>query len=112
VRIKSGIFSNLAASGKSSRLQAIVSWTYSMHMEKILHNWTYRDVVNFLEEKGFNFYEDLEDCQSWVKLGNNGEPDRFVEIKFTREFYSPKAIQKMVRLSGVGEDKWNEWASS
>jgi hypothetical protein len=51
-------------------------------MAKIL--WTYRDVTKFLEGKRFDFYEDLEHSQSWVKLGNNGEPERFVEIKYTQ----------------------------
>jgi hypothetical protein len=80
-------------------------------MAKILHNWTYRDVTYFLEEKGFNFYEDMGYAQSWIKLGRHGEPDRFVEIKFIREFYSSKAFQKMIRQSGIGEDEWNKWAS-
>jgi hypothetical protein len=77
-------------------------------MTKILHNWTYRDVTNFLEENGFEFYEDMEHAQSWVKLQRNGEPDTFVEIKFTQGFYSPKAMQKMIRLSGISKDEWNK----
>jgi hypothetical protein len=81
-----------------------------MGMVKTL--WTYRDVTKFLEEKGFEFYEDMEHTQSWVKLQRNGEPDTFVEIKFTQRFYSPKAIEKMVRLSGISEEEWNEWAGS
>ena len=79
-------------------------------MEKILHNWTYRDVIKVLEENGFSFYEDMEHAQSWVKYGSSGEPDRFVEIKFTQEFYSSKTLQKMIRQSGIGEDEWNKWA--
>ena len=79
-------------------------------MARILHNWTYRNVTNFLKESGFDFYEDMEHAQSWVKLGRNGEPDRFVEIKFIQEFYSSKAIQKMIRQSGISEDEWNKWA--
>jgi len=72
--------------------------------------WTYRDVTDFLEGKGFSFYEDLEHCQSWVKLRRNGEPDRFVEIKFTQGFYSSKAMQKMIRQSGIDEIEWIKWA--
>jgi hypothetical protein len=77
-------------------------------MAKIL--WTYRGVTKFLEEKGFSFYEDLEHCQSWGKFRDNGEPDTFVEIKFTQGFYSSKAIEKMIRQSGIGEDEWIKWA--
>jgi hypothetical protein len=78
-------------------------------MAKIL--WTYRDVTHFLDEKGFEFYEDLGHAQSWVKL-QRGEPDRFVEIKFTQNFYTPKALNKMVRQSGIGADEWSKWAIS
>jgi hypothetical protein len=81
-------------------------------MQSILHNWTYRDVTSFLDEKGFDFYEDLEHSESWVKLRHNGEPDKFVEIKFTRGFYSSKAIQKMIRQSGIDESEWIKWAQS
>jgi hypothetical protein len=79
-------------------------------MIKIL--WTYRDVTNFLGEKGFSFYEDLEYCQSWGKFLDNGEPDTFVEIKFIQGFYSSKALQKMIRQSGIDESEWIKWAKS
>jgi hypothetical protein len=81
-------------------------------MAKKLQNWTYRDVTHFFGEKGFEFYEDLGHAQSWVKLRHNGELDEVVEIKFTQGLYSSKAIQKMIRQSGIGEDEWNKWASS
>ena len=66
-------------------------------MAKILDNWPYRDVTHFLGEKSFEFYEDLEHFQCWVKLRDNGEPERFVEIKFTQGFYTSKALNKMIR---------------
>ena len=81
-------------------------------MVKQLSNWTYRDVTNFLETKGFSFYEDLEHAQSWVKLRANGEPDRFVEIKFTQDFYTSKALNKMVRQTGIDENEWIKWVTS
>jgi hypothetical protein len=77
-------------------------------MAKIL--WTYKDVTSFLGEKGFSFYENLEHCQSWVKLRRNGEPDRFVELKFILGFYTPKALRKMIRQSGIGKEEWIKWA--
>lgn len=79
-------------------------------MAKILFNWTYRNVTNFLEEKGFDFYEDTEQSQSWVKLQENGEPDRFVEIKFIQGFYTSKALKKIIRQSGINKDEWVKWA--
>jgi hypothetical protein len=76
-------------------------------MAKIL--WTYRDVTKYLDEKGFEFYEDLGHAQSWVKL-QRGEPDRFVEIKFIQGLFSSKALNKMVRQSGIDESEWIKWA--
>jgi len=60
---------------------------------------------------GFDFYEDLGHSQSWVKL-RHSEPDRFVEVKFVQGFYTPKALDKMIRQSGIAEDEWNKWTSS
>jgi hypothetical protein len=81
-------------------------------MQTRLYNWTYRDVTKFLEEKGFGFYEDLEHAKSWAKLRDNGKPDRFVEIKFTQGFYTSKALNKMIRQSGIDQDEWIKWAVS
>jgi hypothetical protein len=81
-------------------------------MQKILSNWTYQAVTQFLEAKGFDFYEDLGHSQSWVKGRSNGEPDRFVEISFTQGFYSSKAIKRMIRQSGIDESEWVKWATS
>jgi hypothetical protein len=81
-------------------------------MEKILNNWTYQNVTSFLEEKGFEYYEDVEHSQVWVKGGRNGEPDRFVEVEFTQGFYSSKALNRMIRQSGIAENEWAKWASA
>jgi len=81
-------------------------------MARMLNNWTYKNVVNFLEENGFSFYEDLGHAQSWAKLQGNGMPDKFVEIKFTQGFYTSKALDKMIRQSAVDQNKWIKWASS
>jgi len=81
-------------------------------MKKILHNWTYRDVTSFLGESGFDFYEDLGHAQSWIKLEDNGQPDRFVEIKFIQGFYSSRALNKMIRQSGIDEAEWIKWECS
>lgn len=99
--LASGFFVEpLVADGKGRRLLPHAHRVYSVSMAKTFFNWTYRDVTNFLDEKGFDFYEDLEHSQSWVKLQHNGEPDRFVEIKFTQGFYTSKALKKMIRQSG------------
>jgi hypothetical protein len=81
-------------------------------MTKILSNWTYQHVTQFLEQNGFDFYDEFEHSQSWVKGRINSEPDRFVEVQFTKEFYTPKALERMIRQSGIHKDEWIKWASS
>lgn len=81
-------------------------------MQNILSNWTYQTVTRFLEAKGFDFYEDDKHSQFWVKGRSNNEPDRFVEVKFTQDFYSAKAIKRMIRQSGMDESAWIKWATS
>jgi hypothetical protein len=105
-------FAGVAASGKSWRLAGHSHTRYSTGMGKILSNWTYRDVAGFLGENGFDIYEGLDQTECWVKLRRNGEPDRFVEIRFTQGFYSPKAMRKIIRQSGVSEVEWKKWAAS
>jgi hypothetical protein len=102
----------IAASGKSCRLSVYAPAPYSTGMGKILCNWTYRDVTDFLGKNGFEFYEDVGEAEILIKLQRNGEPDRFVEVKFKKGFFSSKAIQKMIRQSGIDENEWNKWAMS
>jgi hypothetical protein len=79
-------------------------------MEQILNKWTYQNVTGFLEKNGFDYYEGLEHSQVWVKGRNKDEPDRFVEIKFTQGFYSSKALNRIIRQSGIDENEWIKWA--
>ena len=81
-------------------------------MAKILHNWTYQDVTHFLKENGFDFFESLKGShEAWVKLGDNGEPDRIVEVNFSHRSYPPKTLKIMIRQSGIDQKEWIEWAS-
>ena len=59
-------------------------------MVRRLHNWSYRDVKDFLKEIGFSFFEPLKGShQTWIKLGDDGEPDRIVEINFRHDTSPP-----------------------
>lgn len=78
-----------------------------------LYNWTYRDVTSFLKGRGFSFSEPLKGShESWIKLGADGEPDRIVEVNFTRGSYPPKTLKMMIRQSGIDQNQWIEWAGS
>jgi hypothetical protein len=49
-----------------------------------LHNWTYRDVTDFLREHGIGFHKELyESHEAWIKRGVNNEKDIIVELNFT-----------------------------
>lgn len=72
--------------------------------------WSYRNVTDFLKENDFSFSEGLDGSeQTWVKLGTNGEPATMMDIKFTRGNYSKKEITRIIRVSGIPEQRWVEW---
>jgi len=82
-------------------------------MEKNLNNWTYEDVINFLKDNGFAYFDEVPGVgKAWMNFHKNGEPDRIVEVKQTDTFYTPRAIKKMVRQSGIDEEEWLKWHNS
>lgn len=81
-------------------------------MRKTLHNWAYEDVTNFLKAKGFDFQYDIAGIgNAWMNFHSNGEPNRVVEVKRIDVFYTPKALRKMIRQSGIAEGVWLNWNS-
>ena len=83
------------------------------HMPRRLHNWTYRDVTDFLKENGFSFFEPLKGShEAWIKLGKNGEPDRIAEVNFTSKGYKPRTLKTMIHQLGIGQNEWIKWARS
>ena len=77
------------------------------------HNWTYRDVTGFLKAYGLDYFEALKGShESWIKLNDNGEPDRIVEVNSTHGSYPVKTLKTMIRQSGISEDEWIKWAGS
>jgi len=82
-------------------------------MPRRLHNWTYRDVTDFLKENGFSFFEPLKGShEAWIKLGKNGEPDRIAEVNFTSKGYKPRTLKTMIHQLGIGQNEWIKWARS
>jgi hypothetical protein len=62
------------------------------HMPKRLHNWTYRNVIDFLKEHGFSFCKPLKGSdERRIMPGDNGKPDRLVEVNFTHSPYPQNA---------------------
>jgi len=82
-------------------------------MTRRLNNWSFRDVKAFLKENDFMFLKELGGShQAWIKYGENGEPDRRVEINFTHDSYPVKTLKTMIRQSGIPESEWIKWANS
>jgi hypothetical protein len=78
-----------------------------------LWNWTYRDVTAFLKVHGLSYQEPLKGShQRWTKPGENGGPDRQVEIHLPRDSYQPKTLKSMIRQSGIAVEEWLKWAGS
>ena len=78
-----------------------------------LRNWTYRDVTDFLKENYFSYFEPLKGShESWIKLTENGEPERIVEVNFTHGSSPVKTLKTMIRQSGVPTEAWLKWTRS
>ena len=83
---------------------------YSSGMTRQLTNWSYQDVTAFLKEHGFSFFEQLKGSrQAWIKLQDDGEPDRIVELSSRTDQYSARTMRSIIRQSGIAEMDWIEW---
>jgi hypothetical protein len=82
-------------------------------MPRRLHNWSYKNVTDFLKLNGFRFYKEVGGShEAWVKRGNEKNSNRIVGINFTSGSYPVGTMKRMIRESGVGEDKWVKWDNS
>lgn len=103
----------LATFGKFCRLHPFVRSAYALIMSRKLRNWSYRDATDFLRENGFRYLKPLKGShQAWFKGGEDGVPDRRVEVSIPRDSYGPKTIKNMVRQSGIRESEWIRWGGS
>lgn len=76
-------------------------------------SWSFQDLAEFLRENDFEFMEGLDGSNgAWVKLEENGEPGVMFEIKFKPTQYGAKEINRIMRLSKIPENKWEEWAKA
>jgi len=82
-------------------------------MTRNIHNWTYRDVTQFLKEHGFAFYKPHKGShQLWIKYGDDATPDRIVEVNYTTGSYPPKTLKTMIKQSGISQAEWVAWANA
>ena len=98
---------------KFRRLPADARRVYSVSMTRRIYNWTYPDVTSFLKENGFSFHEELAGShERWIKRGEDGAPDRMVELNFSHRSYHPRTLKLMIRQSGIPQAEWIKWAAS
>jgi predicted RNA binding protein YcfA (HicA-like mRNA interferase family) len=84
----------------------------SSHREKIAQ-LGYRDVTDFLKEKGFSFFREAGGShQQWIKRGTGKKSDRIVGVNFTHKSYPVKTLMRMIRASGIAEENWLGWAAN
>jgi len=82
-------------------------------MPRRFRNWTYRELTDFLRQKGFRFFKEIGGShQQWIKRGPDGEPNKVLEIYFRHGTYPVKTIQTTARKSGIDEDEWFKWSRS
>jgi len=77
-------------------------------MARRLHNWSYREVTDFLKKNGFTFHKEIGGShQAWIKrASNHNAPDRTVVVNFTHKSYPVRTLKTMIRQSGIGEKVW------
>lgn len=79
-------------------------------MPKGLHNWTYRDVVDFLREKGFTLYNERKGShETWISKDKTA----VVEVNFVQgnESYPIRTLETMIRQSKLDKKEWRKWGS-
>jgi hypothetical protein len=110
----SGTLSNKSSScGKSPRLLAQSGFDILTRMTRQLHNWSYRDLTDFLKENGFILSKQLDGShERWMKHGGNGETDKILEINFTHTTYPVGTLKGFVRRSGIPHEEWIRWSGA
>jgi hypothetical protein len=82
-------------------------------MPNRFRNWSYRNLTDFLREKGFSLFKEIGGShQQWIKRSVDGKPDKILEIYFRHNAYPMKTIQTTARKSGIPEDEWLKWSGS
>jgi predicted RNA binding protein YcfA (HicA-like mRNA interferase family) len=76
-------------------------------MPRGLDNWSYKNVCEFLKEKGFSFLEYKKGShEAWL----NRETNAIVDIDFHASKSFPiRTLETMIRQSGIAKKVWYEW---
>jgi len=71
-----------------------------------LRNWNYKQLIKFLEEKGFIFGKELPGShETWV----NKETDAVVNVNYTKKTYPIRTLETMIRQSKIAKTIWRKF---
>lgn len=79
-------------------------------MPKGLHNWTYKQVIEFLREKEFTLYNERKGShEAWISKDGKA----VVEVNFIQgnESYPIRTLETMIRQSELDKKEWRKWGS-
>ncbi len=79
-------------------------------MPRGLSNWTYKNVVNFITERGFVFYKQIGGSHEyWI----NELTGCVIDINFHGgKSFPERTLETMIRQSKIDKKEWRRWASS
>jgi len=80
-------------------------------MPKGLSNWSYKNIIEFLTENGFEFHEERKGShEAWI----NPNTQKIVEINYHGKngTYSERTLETMIRQSGLDKKVWRKWTQS
>jgi predicted RNA binding protein YcfA (HicA-like mRNA interferase family) len=78
-------------------------------MPRNLNNWSERDVISFLKEHGFAFYETRKGSHYAYINKTSGH---IVEINIPKDAYVLRTLETMIRQSGIPKQDWKDWANT
>lgn len=79
-------------------------------MPKGFSGWTYRDVIKFLKDYSFYFYEQREGShEAWISENN----ESIVEVNYhAKRNFPQRTVEMFARQSGLGDEVWRQWAKN
>jgi len=87
----------LAVSASSGVSPCPIRGPILVGMTRRLFNWEYADVIQFLKEHGFEFYEPHRGShERWAKVKEDGTTERVVEVNRSHSAYPPKTLKRMI----------------
>lgn len=78
-------------------------------MARGLDNWSYKDVIDFIKEQGFEFKESRKGShEAWINLTTNA----IIEInRHGSKSFPIRTLETMIRQSKIEKKVWRDWTT-